>query len=348
MDCHLGWVQAFTLLIFLPFALLPYYLASSLYFFVVAGALILLIKTLRELLISLNLYNEGQYTFLQLFAVLLSGISHVVREVHLGNTNALLLLFLTLSIKNILNSKPKTGAFCLAFAVLCKPYFLILFLPLILHKKTKVLFYTCIFISLAMFIPTFFLGFSKDISLHLEWFKAMLAHDTYLESSHTLWSLIRFYFGFSLPPSIICSICLLLLMVYLLYFRFNNQGALNQQNPEIVKSQNLIIQYFLLIGIIPNIFTTDTEHFLFSLPLIAFLLFKVNRWTVSKISLVSPIIVFYGCNSTDFFGHKLSNLFEVWGLTGICNFIIIVLVACVFLLRPCKLNSNKNVIGGNS
>jgi hypothetical protein len=79
------------------------------------------------------------------------------------------------------------------------------------------------------------------------------------------------------------------------------------------------------------VITTDTEHFLFSLPIVGLLIFYLQKFRNPALTgVLIVILIFYGCNSTDFFGRKLSGQFEVLGLTGISNLLLIFLAAALF------------------
>jgi uncharacterized membrane protein len=326
----------FTLLLFTPFTYLSYEWASSLHFILIAVSIILLIKTMLVFLKLQNLFKERKHTWLLFFSILLAGISHIVRELHLGNINAMLVFALSLSLKFIIEEKPKLAGVWLALAILCKPYFLILILPLLLFRKMVAILYTGIFIVSGLLIPALFIAFEKNYILHLAWIKAMMAHDTYLESSHTISSLLQYYLHTTLPSGFMYCLCAGLLFFYLAYF----WKCWKNTTSEIQKNNQLVLHFFLIIAVIPNLIVTDTEHFLFSLPLIAFLIFYLQKSrSYYLMSILIFLFIFYGCNSTDFFGRKLSNLFEVWGLTGISNLFLIGISAVLFSPKAYTHNS---------
>lgn len=324
----------FLLLVFAPYTLLSYPLAASLHFFFIAAAFVVMVKMMRSLFVYFGLFKENNYSFLLLFLILVAGISHVVRELHLGNMNAILLCLLVAALLHVLAGRTLPAGILLGLAVLCKPYFCILFLPLLLHKKVRVVFYASVFVGLACLIPAVFTGLSKDIALHQSWIRAMLAHDSYQDSAHTILSLARFYIHDQLPSGIHYLLAAFLLLSYMLYFFLNYKAAIQLEDPEATKNRNLILQYLLIIAVIPNLITTDTEHFLFSLPLAGLLIFYLQKFrSAPLIGILIVLLVFYGCNSTDFFGRKLSGQFELLGLTGLSNLVLIVLCAGLFSAR---------------
>jgi hypothetical protein len=321
----------FFLILFAPYTLLAYPIAASMHFFLIALAFMLIVKMLEKILFYFGLYKDNQYSFLLLFAVLLGGISHLVRELHLGNMNAILLCLLVAALLNVLESRPLPAGMLLGLAVLCKPYFCILFLPLLLHKKVSAVIISVFFVGFACLLPAIFTGLSKDIDLHLDWIRAMLAHDTYQESFHTILSLGRTYIQPQLPKHIHYILASSLFLAYMVYFLYNNKARLLLEDDGATQKRNMVLQYFLILAIIPNVITTDTEHFLFSLPLVGLLVFYLQKFRNAALTgALIVILIFYGCNSTDFFGRKLSGQFEVLGLTGISNLMLILLAAGLF------------------
>jgi prepilin signal peptidase PulO-like enzyme (type II secretory pathway) len=111
-----------------------------------------------------------------------------------------------------------------------------------------------------------------------------------------------------------------------IFFLYNTRIAKKNKLPEKDERErtNFIIGYFTLLAIVPNLLLTDTEHFLFSLPLIILLL---NYLSITKnyfeIGAFVLIIFLYAGNSVDLLGHKLSDQLDKMGTLGISNLLII-------------------------
>ena len=321
----------FILFFFAPYTVLPYSVAIIVHFFVISFSIIFFIIVLKQIFIKYQLLEEGKKTYLLLVSVLLCGINHIFRELHLGNTNAIILLLMCLILKFTLESKNIQAGILLSIVILCKPYFLILLLPLFLFGKIKVLVNAGFATIFFLLIPAVFVGISADLALHQEWIKAMLAHDGYLNSFHTITSILKHYLHLSFSNKFHYVILAgIIFSIYLFYFWLNKLADDKNENISLSKNISLIIQYFMAIGIIPNLVTTDTEHFLFSMPLLALLIAFLTKYrNAFLVTGFVMLVLFYEGNSTDWFGHDLSNRIESWGTYGIANMVIIIIVAFV-------------------
>jgi hypothetical protein len=168
------------------------------------------------------------------------------------------------------------------------------------------------------------LGIPESVALYSEWFCAMKEHSGYLSSSHTIFSLLNYYAGVQISPAFglagLCSAAILLFG----YFYFREKKGTNKKSK--LELQPMIMFFFLLIALVPSLLITDTEHFLFSLPLIVFLIMKVSSakkaaWT----ALLVFVLIMYGGNSSDLVGRTLAAKFETMGLLGISNLVLITL-----------------------
>jgi hypothetical protein len=101
------------------------------------------------------------------------------------------------------------------------------------------------------------------------------------------------------------------------------------------------IEFFILVALIPNLVHTDTEHFMWTWPLIAFIIIELfkkkntlfNSEGLAVIVLFTISFIPYCLNSPDLVGKKLRFLFDEGGLLGIANLFII---AAAVLLVPTK------------
>ena len=91
------------------------------------------------------------------------------------------------------------------------------------------------------------------------------------------------------------------------------------------------LAFFGLIAFIPNITVTDSEHFLFCLPLVCFIIClfpKLPSWL--KIVSIAALCA-YGCNWHDLWGNRVSGALEGAGVLGIGNLAIILLSFGLYL-----------------
>jgi hypothetical protein len=173
--------------------------------------------------------------------------------------------------------------------------------------------------------PFLFVGISKGVLLHKEWFSAMQEHSNYLSSAHTIQSLIQFYLYNATHLSIfIISVVCIAYIASVFYERRKSESAL-------LPASRFINDYFIFIAIIPNLLITDTEHFLFSIPLLLIVLNYLSIKGKPVLILLFILIVFlYGGNSTDLLGNNLSDKFEKYGMLGIGNLGIILFTIYVY------------------
>lgn len=264
---------------------------------------------------------------LALILILLGILIHLIRDLHLGNTNMILVLFLIIGLKLSLESQEKYAGIFLALVILTKPYFIILMLPFLVSKKYKTIVSTAITGFGLTLLTGIILGFNKSLFLHIEWFQEMLRHSLYLVSPYTIFYFSDFYLGFAIPSKFHFLLFGLIAILISLYFWFYSNR--NSQNRE--TNKGLIFNYFILLAIIPNILITDVEHFIFSLPLIAIIIYYLKKennyyWIIVFIL----IILMYGGNSSDLVGNELSYKIKIWGWVGIGNLLIILSSFLVF------------------
>jgi hypothetical protein len=86
-----------------------------------------------------------------------------------------------------------------------------------------------------------------------------------------------------------------------------------------------------MLAIIPNLVITDTEHFLYLLPLVVWMVsyfFVVRNYGLLAVFIL--LILAYGANSSDLLGSGLSARVSDWGLLGLSNLLLIVLAFYLF------------------
>lgn len=328
----------FTLLLFIPYTFVSYDIASIIHF-LISGLCAITTIIVLEQIISQYLFAYRKKHYLTLLSVLLCVMLHLVRELHLGNINMILVFLLSLSLKFILESKPIKSGLLLAIVILAKPYFIICILPLLLHKRHKEILSIVVSVTLFVLVSGVVIGLSKSITLYFEWFSAMLKHSNYLYSNHTIFSLIDNYTGISIQTKYSLHLLGIVGLFSCIYFWKFTRNDDSKTDPSIKDNGALIVHFFLLISVIPNLLITDTEHFLFSLPLITILVLHLTKgknylWIVLFIFL----IFMYGGNSSDLIGRDLSEKHENLGLLGLSNLIIIGIVIYLY-------SKNKKIWG---
>ena len=314
----------FVMMIFSPYCLFSYKAACIIHFFVIVVFSILAILVIQNIINRYLLHSENKNKNLLLSISVFCILRHIVRELHLGNVNMILVFLLCLGLLLTLKGRYVYSGICIGAAIIVKPYFILLMLPLLLYKKNKTIYSAIITAVLSVFIAILILGFSKGISLHQEWIHSMIKHNSYITSNETFQSLIKYYFYKNLPNLFQFYILAFALIAYILFYFYSKKIENKSPEKENNSLKYFIIFYFVLIAIIPNLLLTDTEHFLYSLPLVILLL---NYLWITKnyyeISAFVILIFFYAFNSSDILGHKLSDKFDEMGLLGISNLLLI-------------------------
>jgi len=324
----------FSLLILSFYTLFSFKVGAIIHFYVIAFSAIFSIILLEQI-INDYLFKNQKWRVLTSFLILLSVLLHFVRDLHLGNTNTILILLMILAIKLTLESKEIAAGILLAIVIMTKPYFIILGLIFLLFKKYKLIASIAATGTILTLSTGIFIGFQDSYLMHIEWFKAMLMHSDYLTSSYTLFYFADYYLGIKIPISYSFPFLIIIASIISILFYLKSQ-----KETTIEKNKTLIISYFILIGIIPNILITDVEHFLFSLPLISIVILYLKDQKNHIYNIIFFLIIFmYGGNSSDLVGNELSNDIKYWGFVGIGNLLIIGAAISVYLNKN-KWNKN--------
>ncbi|MEI8204566.1 MAG: glycosyltransferase family 87 protein [Bacteroidota bacterium] len=330
----------FTLLMYAPFCLVPFFVAKVIHLFILGTLLIVNIISIDKV-INRTFFNaaSSKRISLKMFLIFLPLLANVYTEMHLGNNNTVLLFLNVFALYQLLKGRKLWAGILFAIAILIKPHFLI-FAPLfLLRKEYKCLFYTFSAVVVGLLIPIVFMGMQYNSQLLNQWVEIMKIHNNGLiYSPDTLYSWCYACFGqfmfsdvikydkiFGLAILILVSLGILTMII----FDFRKEKT---QNPiKNYKERNFIFEFFILLAIIPNIVETDSEHFLFSIPLIAYIinfLYSKGELLFFKIIGIS-LLVLYGMNMRELIGKTLSAAYTAHGVFGLSN--ILIVSFCIFI-----------------
>jgi hypothetical protein len=265
----------------------------------------------------------------QLFILLFTcAHQHIYRELYISNFNFFLLLFgmLFLQSKNIWGR-----ATALAFLINIKVHFVLTIPIFIYYKKYKELVYSIIVSLIMNLILVITLGFDKLISLYVGWIKMIHTHNKFgggFESLNTVYHWPKVWLKESISSSsflLIFYFILLIIGILFLYY----YGTKKKQ----IDFKFCII---LIYALVPSVSNTDTNHFIFSLPLLALILLKIFDQRKHYFYLFIPIAI-YAINFYDFVGPELNSKITQYGLIGMANTVFI-LTVLYFLYRGDKYN----------
>jgi len=326
----------FACLPFVPLAILPYKVASFIFYLLIVGSVIwfslYLYKTISE--------NKFEKTGWILGLTALYMTDHIERELHLGNINLFLLIAAFWIFEFLKNKKQIWAGLLYGLLLLFKPHFLILLPYFIWKKQWKASIISVAFVFIGLLFPALLKGWIGNLHLVHDWFAAMRDHSIKLEESpNTIYGIFN-HFILRQPGHPFSIVILLgLTSAVFLFFLIKNQRKHGNTDVR-------FLEFFILVALIPNLVHTDTEHFMWTWPLIAYTiaeLFKkkntlFNSESLAVIVLLTISFIPYCLNSPDIVGKKLRFLFDEGGLLGIANLFII---AAAVLLNKINVYSQK-------
>ena len=303
--------------VFAPATLVPYFVACILHYVLIAFAFVFSIR-LAFRLAAEYFEIDNKYKIPVLLATTIFTLNHLFRELHLGNVNVILVFILLLAFHLQERKQYKFSGFLFALAVLAKPYLVVLFIPFLIAKKFTLIRTSVIATLLIVILFTLGNGIASSIHLQQEWILGMMNHSEFLVSTNTFQSILAIWFSANLSG--LQAAGLLLLLVFFVFFasRRKNIRAFNR------KEEYLL--FAVLLASIPCLVITDTEHFLFALPLIVLLVAQALQLKHKGLLLLSLVfLVAYGINLGDVIGDRYSVALEHSGVLGIGNIALIVI-----------------------
>lgn len=314
---------------FIPLAVLPYQIASIIFYCLITLCIIGWSLKLIQLLQAKQLIDltKNNLTGWILFTTTVFMADHIERELHLGNVN-LFLLILAAIVFQTKSDRPILAGVVYGVILLFKPHFLILFPYFFWKKEWKLIGGTGAMILAGLLIPAAFKGWDQNQTLHMNWLTAIQDHNVELfESPNTLYGIVNKFIFNGGGGSWLVLVGLALVGCLFLLFMLRNKKLQ-------VKNAGFI-EFFVLIALIPNLAHTDTEHFMWTWPLIAYTiasLFTSNlSWKFGLIVAMVCAFVPYCLNSPDIVGKEIRFLFDEGGLLGLANLIIIAVAVWIFI-----------------
>ena len=331
----------FAAFLFIPISLLNYSVAKIIFFCISSTAIITVFYYLQNWLQYFFKTEKTKNYFLISFFTLLICAVHLQRELHLGNVNMQLICLLVIAFHLIIYQKKLAAGILIGLATCFKPHFLILIPLFVLRKEWKILFTSIISVLLFLIFPAITLGWENNYNNLLQWLATMQTHNAANEGNEQTFLYMAHRF-FNLPNStfiwlsLIAATALGFGLLCLKHFKDE------KENISLLK-KDFAMEYFTLIAIVPNLVITDTEHFLFAMPiifsLITFLFFTENSRLIIGISIV--VLILFGLKITDVIGNDMADVYLQNSLLGISNLIIILLLNFIFEKQKQQLSISK-------
>ncbi|MBK8497685.1 MAG: DUF2029 domain-containing protein [Flavobacteriales bacterium] len=233
--------------------------------------------------------------------------------------------------------------------MLAKPHFVVL-LPLLLMRGHARAVWTSLTTALAgLLLPVLFIGHSASMAYHHEWLGEMAKHNASLiytggeayNSVDTVYSFLHramLKYFVAAPNTTEALVILGGIATIIGGVVLCNQ---KRERDLVALPSHTVFEYFLLLALVPSITLTDTNHFLFSMPLVMLLMHHLVPRADPKWLIVAalPILLAYGGNWADALGD-LSDRMVHYGVLGIANLGLIA-AGTFLLLRRSNLSSAK-------
>ncbi|MDD2965362.1 MAG: glycosyltransferase family 87 protein [Bacteroidales bacterium] len=327
------------LMLFAPLAVIPFVVAKSVYYILVCLAIVFSIRKITRFVVELFPGSiSPKYMAHASFVVLLVCLLQFYYELHLGNINSILLLMVVSSIYALRTKQNTLAGVLLGIALLVKPHFLLLYPILFLRKKYQAFVVSVFVVIVGLFLPSVFLGWNYNLELLQSWMHTMAVHNQNpLNGFDTVYSLLhRFllvFFNFN-PSWWFVPITFLLVMVAAVSLFFCNRFLLKTSALQLSET-DFYFEFFVFLALIPNLTVTDFEHFMFSMPLIVYLIYK---WKSNELNLIAKVVVvagflLYGGNIRELVGKDVSLWMTSHGMLGLGNLIVVAVSVCSFCRR---------------
>jgi hypothetical protein len=305
------------LLFFLPSLLFSFFSASFLHFILTFLVLILLFQTLLAFFKE-NYSLKFTKTNLLLIVILAAISGHLIREFHLGNINLFLLFLAISSLRFITQGKIRLPSLFFAIIVLTKPYLVLLALPILLFGYYRIFWWTIVWAFGFILVSLPVIGVSHFVPLYTDWFQSILAHSEYLISNNTLFHGIEMFSGKNISAQLGIPSYVIFSSVLFIYFK--NKTLKSTSNA----TKYMTLFAFTLLGIFPNFLVTDTEHFLFSLPMLFFLVIQLFQKKSIWLWAAFIVLIFFYLGETNLFlGKEIANQIKIYGGMGFANLLLI-------------------------
>lgn len=331
LDSGLYKYSPFTLLLFVPWALLPYGFASVLFALLIAAGMVFGIVRAERMVRERSLRASIKQGVL--WIALPAVVVHLHRELHLGNVNMILLGILLLAGEGLLAERHWRAGALIGLAVLVKPHFVVLVPLLLLHGRWREVLVIACAIAAGTLLPALFVGWNANMGLHADWLHAMAAHNASpfytgegpKMATDTIYSVLWRLSSGALPATRL-SAAIVLALVTAAVLAFDRWNARRHSGDPMGRDRDLLFTFLLLIALVPSITPTDTEHFLLAAPLVIFLLHHLFDASRPAWLLPASIIVLlgYGGNWQDLWG-PWSGVLADHGVLGAANLLLIVL-----------------------
>lgn len=299
-------------MLFIPFAFTGFAAAKAIYAIMLVFFLGHILYILKNTFLGYFEMNR-RITASLIFSIAIVG-THFFRELHLGQVNLLLLWLYVLALRSYQKDKAVWFGVILAISLFIKPFGLIIIPFIIITGRYKELLYTLLAIVILFILPfAFYLDPQSFIGLYGSWLTELSIElgnkqDLLADGNHTLVSILIRYTplgplvqngAMSYVYQLLVLFIIALLILWFLFKRKVEDGRIRI--------------YIVLVALIPLLAFTASNAFIFSLPLILFLMFHFRSLNTFFKVLFILFCLLIGGNIYDLMGRDLHNI--LWGIS---------------------------------
>jgi hypothetical protein len=249
----------------------------------------------------------------------------LTRELHLGNINLGLIFLTVLGTERLVAGRPVHAGIVFGISWLVKPYLLLMAVPLVMRGEWRSLRTAAVTMAVGLLAPVLFEGPWMWWGLLHEWVAAMVRHTQVLDSPDRIGAILGEIVG--RPPSTFTDAALIILVGSALAWLTWRDLRTGDQRPS--RNMDRAFELWLAAAVVPNLVITDQQHFMFSLPLVLFVLAWLFLRRERAILLLFLLAMSgYALRSTDLWGKAVENRLVGWGVLGMGN-ILLIGVACL-------------------
>ncbi len=308
----------FPLYFFIPFTFLSFKVAATIHWLLM-GALLIACFAAMERAVNRMLGPVPKPALRSILGLLCITVL-LVRELHLGNINMGLLFLVIWGVERLLARKARVAGVALGIAWLIKPYLLLMVVPLVIRREWKVLGTAATAMVVGLLLPMLIEGPADGWAMLDEWGQAVARHNLTIESPDRISSILASNLHISLATwidlvFIALAGCILAIVTW--YHAKREEGM---RSAPVDRAMEL----WTASAIVPNLVITDQQHFMFTLPLVLYILaglFDRRDRLVLLLFLVAMLP--YATRSSDLWGSTLENTLTGHGVLGMGNLFLI-------------------------
>ncbi len=310
---------------FVPYTYLPFAMAGVLHCLLIGllltGCFLVVEQSLR--LIFPALARPSQRAFLGLLCIVVL----LARELHLGNINVGLILLAAAGVERLLAGERRAAGGLWGVVWLVKPYLLLMIVPLVVRREWRVLRAAVVSMVVGLTLPLLLQGPATGWALTRAWVSSMQYHTQVMFSPDHFTAMLHTITGVPATPWLEAGFIVLAGLALTGLTWWNKR----QERREGSTVADRAFELWLAMALVPNLVITDQQHFMFSLPLLLFILAYLfthhDRHVLVGLLLAMAL---YATRSSDLWGRDLEVRLVGWGVLGMGNFLLMGVAALVW------------------